>query len=130
MAQIGAGTLDFKLGSSDITGNLTDLTIYANGFAFDSVTVNDTGSINFGSILTLINPSVTLTVSNAPRRCYPPDNCRLDSIGWLGIAVKARYTRRQPIMLLIFIPHPRAEHNEKEKNGGDITPLCCSPPNE
>jgi len=61
LVQIGAGTLDIKLGTSDITGSLTNLTIYADGFQFDSVTINYTGQINLGSILTLTNPTVTLT---------------------------------------------------------------------
>jgi hypothetical protein len=61
LVQIGAGTLDFKFGSSDITGNITNLTIYADGFHFDSVTIADTGTISLGSILTITNPSVTLT---------------------------------------------------------------------
>ena len=59
--QIGSGILDFKFGSSDITGALTNLTIYADGFHFDSVTIGYTGAISLGSILTLTNPSLTLT---------------------------------------------------------------------
>ncbi len=61
IVQIGTGTLDFKLGSSDITGSLTNLTIYGDGFHFDSVTIGYTGSISLGSLLTLTGPSVTLT---------------------------------------------------------------------
>jgi len=61
LVQIGSGTLDFKFGSSDITGALTNLTIYADGFHFDSVTIGYTGAISLGSILTLTNPSLTLT---------------------------------------------------------------------
>ena len=61
LVSIGSGTLDFKFGSHDITGGLTNLTIYLDGFHFDSVTLAYTGSIGLGSILTLTNPTVTLT---------------------------------------------------------------------
>jgi hypothetical protein len=61
IVQIGTGTLDFKVGSSDIIGSLTNLTIYGDGFHFDSVTISYSGSVSLGSLLTLTGPSVTLT---------------------------------------------------------------------
>jgi len=61
LVQIGTGLLDFKFGQSDITGSLTNLTIYKDGFHFDSVTIAYVGTINLGSILTITDPSVTLT---------------------------------------------------------------------
>ena len=61
LVQIGEGSLDFKIGSSDITGSITNLTIYKDGFHFDSVTIGYTGSVSLGSFLTLTDPSVTLT---------------------------------------------------------------------
>ncbi len=57
--QIGAGTIDFS--QFVISGSLTNLTIYTDGFHFDSVTVNYTGDITLGSLLKLTDPSVTLT---------------------------------------------------------------------
>ncbi len=52
----------FGTGSGEeITGQITNLVIYGDGFQFASLTVSYTGNINVGSILTLENPSFTLT---------------------------------------------------------------------
>ena len=59
LVQIDSGTITF--GQFNISGSLTNLTIYKDGFSFDSVTIAYTGSISLGSILTLKDPSVTLT---------------------------------------------------------------------
>jgi hypothetical protein len=59
LVSIGTGAIDFE--SFGISGQLTNLTIYKDGFHFDSVTVTYNGDINLGSLLTIKTPSVTLT---------------------------------------------------------------------
>ena len=59
LVQIGAGTITFN--QFNITGSLTNLKVYKDGFHFDSVTIAYTGTVTMGSILSLKDPSVTLT---------------------------------------------------------------------
>ena len=59
LVEIGSGTVDFS--SLGLSGSLTNLTIYKDGFHFDSFTVSYSGDIKLGSILTITDPSITLT---------------------------------------------------------------------
>ncbi len=59
LVQLGSGMIDFT--QFGITGSVTNLTIYEDGFHFDSVTIAYAGTVSLGSILSLTNPSVTLT---------------------------------------------------------------------
>jgi hypothetical protein len=59
LVEIGSGTVAF--GSFGLSGTLTNLTIYKDGFHFDSFTVSYAGDITLGSILTITDPSITLT---------------------------------------------------------------------
>ena len=59
LVQIGAGSIKFN--QFNITGSVTNLVIYKDGFHFDSVTIAYTGTVTLGSILSLKDPSVTLT---------------------------------------------------------------------
>lgn len=59
LVHITEGTIEFN--KFNITGSLTGLTIFADGFAFESITVTYNDSIKFGTILTLNQPAVTLT---------------------------------------------------------------------
>ncbi|MDE3068412.1 MAG: hypothetical protein KGJ60_12810, partial [Verrucomicrobiota bacterium] len=60
LVSIGSGTITFDLFSSPVSGSVTNLVIYADGFQFGSLTVTYTGSLNLGP-LSLTDPSVTLT---------------------------------------------------------------------
>jgi hypothetical protein len=59
LVQIKSGTIAF--GQFGISGGLTNLTIYKDGFNFDSVTIAYTKPVKLGSVLTLADPSLTLT---------------------------------------------------------------------
>lgn len=48
-------------GNGAITGSVTNLVIYGDGFKFDSATLSYSGDLTLGSVLKLTNPSVTLT---------------------------------------------------------------------
>lgn len=48
-------------GDGAITGSVTNLVIYGDGFKFDSATLSYSGDLTLGSVLKLTNPSVTLT---------------------------------------------------------------------
>jgi len=61
LVSIGSGTITFNQFQGGISGNVTNLIIFADGFQFGSLTVGYTGTINLGSVLTLTGPSVTLT---------------------------------------------------------------------
>ena len=59
LVAIASGTVDFE--QFGISGQLSNLVIYKDGFQFDSVTIAYNGNINLGSLLTIEDPSVTLT---------------------------------------------------------------------
>ena len=58
LVQIDSATVDFSKFS--VTGSVSNLAIYKDGFHFDSVTLSHTGTVTIG-VLTITDPSVTLT---------------------------------------------------------------------
>jgi len=62
IVSIGSLTATFNgIGSGAITGTVTNLVIYGDGFKFDSASLSYSGDLTLGSVLKLTNPSVTLT---------------------------------------------------------------------
>ena len=52
-------------GGGNITGQFTNLVIYGDGVSFDSGTLGYTGTISIGSVLSVTNPSITLSSFSA-----------------------------------------------------------------
>ncbi len=88
LVSIGNATVTFNSfsGGSDgaFTGNVTNLIIYGDGFRFDSLTLGYTGTIKLGSVLTLTDPSVTLTGFSV---IFGDGNASFDETGSLTLSV-------------------------------------------
>lgn len=62
IVSIGSLSATFNgFGGGAITGNVTNLVIYGDGFKFDSATLSYSGDLILGSVLDLKDPSITLT---------------------------------------------------------------------
>jgi hypothetical protein len=85
LVQVGSGTLLVNVGSGSVSGNITNLTIYKDGFSIGSVTVTVNTTITLGP-LKLTNPTVTLTDFSAT---FSGGNADFSETGSLTVGVSS-----------------------------------------